>query len=154
MDMSTIIELVSEWEGTLVVLPAPGDGTPEIAWGDAFFYYAPDQVMPTNRQPFATIVTKDYPDDHRSRLYREGHYRVNIHPGTSSFSTWTKDNTAGADATDSIFAHPAYGDAGWLAVINPGAKTSGAVRALLREAFDLDRNRYERRQQRTRDRDD
>jgi hypothetical protein len=149
MDMSTIIELVGEWKGAHMVRPAPGDGTPEIAWGDVFFYYAPDQVMPMNRQPFATIVTKDYPDDDRSKLYRQGHYRVNIHPGRDSFSRWTQDNTASPDSTDTIFAHPVYGGAGWLAVINPGPQTSDAVQALLREAFDLDRHRYERRQRHT-----
>lgn len=145
MDMSTIIEMVGEWEGALVVRPLPGDRTPEIAWGDTFFYYEPGHVMPVNRQPFATIVTKDYPDDDRSKLHREGHYRVNIHPGKGSFSTWTADNRSSPDSTDTIFAHPVYGDAGWLAVVNPGSKTSDAVRALLREAFELDRDRYERR---------
>jgi hypothetical protein len=144
--MSTIIELVREWQGALVVRPSPGDRTPEIAWGDAFFYYAPDQVMPTNRQPFATIITKDYPDDDQSELHRQGHFRVNIHPGRDSFSRWTQDSTVSPDATDIIFAHPIYGNAGWLAVINPGPRTSDAAQALLREAFDLDRHRYERHQ--------
>lgn len=145
MDMSVIIDLVKEWEGSLVVSPGPGDGTPEIAWGDTFFYYAPDHVVPTTRQPFATIVTKDYPGDHHSRLHREGVYRVNIHPSRGSFSTWTKNNTVRPDAMDIVFAHPVYGDAGWLAIINPGASTSRVVQSLLREAFDLDRVRFERR---------
>jgi hypothetical protein len=146
MDTSMIIELVKGWEGSLVVRPGPGDGTPEVAWDDTFFYYAPDHVMPANRQPFATIVTKDYPGDHKSKLHREGLYRVNIHPGKNSFSEWAKNSTASPDSIDSIFAHPVYGDAGWLAVINPGTRTTSVVSVLLREAFDLDRNRYERRQ--------
>lgn len=154
MDIPMIIELVNGWEGALVVRPVQGDGTPEIACGDTFFYYAPDQVMPTNRQPFATIVTKDYPGDDQSKLYREGHYRVNIHSAKRSFSSWTQDNMASADSTDRIFAHPVYGDAGWLAVINPGTRTAGAVQVLLREAFDLDRNRYDRRHRQTEEDDD
>lgn len=45
----------------------PGSEHPEISWSDHFFYYAPDGLVPRNRQPYATIVTKNYPDDVQSR---------------------------------------------------------------------------------------
>ena len=46
-----IIDLVHSWDGALVVTPEPGDDAPEIAWGDTFFYYAPDGNMPARTQP-------------------------------------------------------------------------------------------------------
>jgi hypothetical protein len=51
------------------------------SWGDLFFYYAPDGVVPTAGQPFATIVTKHYPDDAGSRLARPGAFRLNVAAG-------------------------------------------------------------------------
>ena len=63
-----IIGFVDGLDGVLALRPVPGDGTPEIAWGDTFFYYAPNGVVPQNTQPFATIVTKNYPGDDRSEL--------------------------------------------------------------------------------------
>ncbi len=58
---------VESLDGVLTLHPAPGDGTPEVAWGDLFFYYAPDGVVPS-AQPFATVVTKDYPGEPSSGL--------------------------------------------------------------------------------------
>src|SRR6201999_106330 len=78
MEIDDIIELVRGWDGTVAVTAGPDDGAPEIAWGDTFCYYAPDGSMPARTQPFATIVTKDYPDDESSRLDRAGVFRVNI----------------------------------------------------------------------------
>ncbi len=60
MSIDEIIAFVDAMEGVLILKPQPGDGSPEISWGDVFFYYAPDGVVPKS-QPFATIVTKDYP---------------------------------------------------------------------------------------------
>ncbi|MFN8199426.1 MAG: DUF6194 family protein [Nakamurella multipartita] len=53
----------------------------EISWSDHFFYYAPDGLVPRNRQPYATIVTKNYPDDVQSRLDDPDRWRLNIHVG-------------------------------------------------------------------------
>ncbi|MET4783441.1 DUF6194 family protein [Glaciihabitans sp. UYNi722] len=117
MTTADIVKMVSDWEQVLVVTPGPGDGSPEVAWGDTFFYYTPDGEMPTSTQPFATIVTKNYPDDDQSEL-------------------------------DRVITHPVYGGMGWLAVLNPGAQTLSVTRELLREAYELDRNRSERRHDR------
>lgn len=75
--MDEIVERVSAWEGVLVLPPGPGDGSPQVSWGDVFFYEAPDGRVPSG-QPFAIIVTKDYPGEPSAGLNRPGSFRVNI----------------------------------------------------------------------------
>ncbi|MEU8705012.1 DUF6194 family protein [Streptomyces sp. NPDC048565] len=155
MTIDEIIEFVEGLDGVLTVRPVPGDGSPEISWGDAFFYHAPDGVVPRATQPFATIVTKNYPGDERSRLDRPDAFRVNVTAGKEAFGTWT-GHAPGAQgepgpgddpgAVDTVIAHPVYGSAAWLAVVNPGPRTEAVVRRLLREAHDRARARRERRE--------
>ncbi|MBB5917375.1 hypothetical protein BJY24_006287 [Nocardia transvalensis] len=152
MDIEEIIAYVENFGGVRTQCPGPGDGTPEIAWGDTFFTYSPDATVPATGQPFATIVTKNYPGDERSRLDRPGVFRLNIHAGRELFLEWTgheprrtADEGADPSTADTLVAHPVYGTAGWLAVVNPGANTDQAVRDLLRAAHDRARARYERR---------
>ncbi|MEU9045235.1 MULTISPECIES: DUF6194 family protein [unclassified Kitasatospora] len=152
MTMDEIISFVDGLDGVLTMRPAPGDGSPEISWGDTFFYYAPDGVTPTTTQPFATVVTKDHPGDEASRLDRPDTFRVNISAGKEAFIRWTGHaprEPAGTEpdpsATDTVLAHPVYGTAGWLAVVNPGSRTEAAIRELLRAAYRLARSRHERR---------
>ncbi|MEU4832150.1 DUF6194 family protein [Streptosporangium sp. NPDC023615] len=152
MSIDEIIEFLSGLEGVLTLRPAPGDGSPEISWGDVFFYHAPDGAIPERTQPFATIVTKDYPGDGRSRLDRPGAFRVNVSAGKDAFAEWTgrrprDPEPEGTDpsVTDTVIAHPVYGAQGWLAVVNPGPRTEPAVRELLRTAHDLARSRHGRR---------
>ncbi|WP_280420440.1 DUF6194 family protein [Nocardia carnea] len=137
--------------GVLTLRPAPGDGSPELAWGDTFFYYAPDGEVPARTQPFATIVTKDYPDDDRSRLDRPGSFRLNIAAGPEAFREWTGHHPRDAksvdddpSARDTVIAHPVYGSAGWLAIVEPGPRTTQAARDLLRIAYDRARSRAEK----------
>ncbi|RPF43701.1 hypothetical protein EDD96_0210 [Streptomyces sp. Ag109_G2-6] len=152
MTIDEIIGFVGGLDGVLITQPAPGDGTPEISWGDTFFSYAPDGTTPTAAQPFATIVTKDYPGDEASRLDRPDTFRVNIAAGKEAFRKWTgrsPRDPSGTEpdpsATDTVIAHPVYGAAGWLAVVNPGERTHAATRELLRTAHGLARARHERR---------
>ncbi len=145
MTIADIVTLVSDWDGVLAVTPGPGDDAPEVAWGDTFFFYAPDGEMPKATQPFATIVTKNYPDDELSRLNREGIFRVNMHPSRASFTTWSAKSGDDPSALDQFFAHPVYGQLGWLAVVNPGSQTAESTAELLREAYELARARYDRR---------
>ena len=151
MRMDEVIEFVEALGGVLTLRPRPGDGSPEISWGDAFCYYAPDGVVPRT-QPFATVVTKDYPGDEGSRLDRPGAFRVNVAAGTDEFRRWTgrspRDPATGEvdpGTPDVVFAHPVYGDLGWLAVVDPGPRTSQALRDLLRTAHSGALTRYERR---------
>ncbi|MGW5170201.1 DUF6194 family protein [Streptomyces nodosus] len=152
MTMDEIISFVDGLDGVLTVRPAPGDGSPEISWGDTFFSYAPDGVAPATAQPFATIVTKDYPGDTASALSRPDTFRVNIAAGSEAFLHWTghaprEPATAEVDftAVDTVLAHPLYGSAGWLAVVNPGPRTEAATRELLGIAHRGARLRHERR---------
>ena len=149
MDIDEISNRIEALDGVLVLRPGPGDGSPEISWGDRFFYYAPDGVVPTS-QPFATIVTKDYPDDTLSELDREGRWRVNIHVGRERFReltgqepravTWSDFATA-----DVFMPHPVYGALGWASVVNPGDRTMTQVEALLQSAHEDARARDARR---------
>ncbi|WP_280263866.1 DUF6194 family protein [Nocardia wallacei] len=153
MSIDEIIEFIESLGGVLTLRPGPGDGTPEIAWGDAFFYYAPDGQVPTTGQPFATIVTKDYPDDTASRLNRPDAFRLNISAGKEAFIEWTghtprETPAVDASATDTVLPHPVYGSAAWLAIVNPGPSTEAPARELLRAAHDRARSRYERRAER------
>ncbi|MFC5828360.1 DUF6194 family protein [Nonomuraea insulae] len=156
MTIDEIISFAGGLDGVLTLRPASGDGTPEISWGDTFFYYSPDGVVPTTTQPFATVVTKNYPGDEASRLDRPDTFRVNISAGKEAFVRWTghaprEAATTEADpsATDTVIAHPVYGAVGWLAVVNPGSGTEATTRDLLRTAYELARSRYERRTEST-----
>ncbi|MFD5095719.1 DUF6194 family protein [Amycolatopsis thailandensis] len=158
MTIEEIIELVSGRDGVLVLTPSEGDGRPELSRGDAFFYYSPDGVVPTTVQPFATVVTKNYPGDESSRLDRPDTFRVNIHAGKEEFTERlgrTPREAARTDVDpgveDTLIAHPVYGTAGWLAIVNPASNTEAAVRELLDTAYRLDRARYERRADSSRD---
>lgn len=142
--MHEIIETVRGFDGALVFIPQQGSEYPEIAWGDAFFYYAPDGVMPQRTQPYATIITKNYPDDSASRLDEPGRFRVNIHPGVETVER-LMDAAADPSDVDVFFRHPLYGTAGWISVINPAAHTSEQVVSLLRAAHDAARARAARR---------
>nr|WP_028478959.1 DUF6194 family protein [Nocardia sp. CNY236] len=147
-----IINFVAGLVGVLTIRPLPGDGSPEISWGDTFFYYAPDGAVPVATQPFATIVTKNYPGDETSRLDRPNTYRLNIAAGKREFTRWTGhtpretfSNAIDPGGDDTIIPHPVYGSAGWLAVVNPGPRTDADARELLRTAHRIARARYERR---------
>lgn len=151
MNMDEIIDFVTGLGDVLVMRPQPGDGSPEISWGDTYFYYTADGATPSAVQPFATIVTKDYPDDRASRLDRPGAFRVNIAAGTTEFTRWTgrtPRETANAQVDyavdDAVLPHPVYGTAGWLAVVNPGLNAGAATRDLLRTAYHRARSRHER----------
>ncbi len=152
MQIDEIAEFIESLGAVRTWRPAAGDGSPEVSWGDFFFYYAPDGVLPRS-QPFATIVTKDYPDDRVSRLDRPGAFRVNVAAGSAEFRRWTgrgprEPVTEQVDpsAVDVLFAHPVYGALGWLAVVEPGARSEAPLRELLRTAHRLARARHERRE--------
>lgn len=151
MTIDDIIEHVTALGGVLTLQPQPGDGTPEIAWGDVFFYYAPDGQLPKT-QPFATIVTKDYPDEPPSGLDLAGAFRLNISAGAAEFRAVTgrdpREQTPpdiDPSTPDAVIPHPVYGHLAWLAVINPAKRTSTKVLELLDSAHRTARARYQRR---------
>jgi len=144
MEMKEIVDAVSGFEGVVVVIPGERSGSPELAWGDAFFYYAPDGVMPERTQPYGTIVTKNYPDDEESRLDEPGRFRVNIHVGRDRAPQIVDEGASPADV-DVFVSHPLYGTAGWVSVVNPAASTSEQAISLLHDAHEAARARASRR---------
>ncbi|KUM87712.1 MULTISPECIES: DUF6194 family protein [Streptomyces] len=142
--MEQIIATVRGFDGALVVVPEPGGDSPEIAWGDAFFYYVPDGRTPQNTQPYGTIVTKDYPDDTASALDPPGRWRVNVQVGRPALPELLGERHDAA-AADVLLPHPVHGSLGWICVVNPGERTTGTVVRLLREAHEAARARAARR---------
>ncbi|KAA0960705.1 hypothetical protein FQ142_07365 [Microbacterium sp. ANT_H45B] len=142
MDMESIIRTVQTFEGATVFQPEPGSAYPEISWGDAYFYYAPDGVMPERTQPYGTIITKDYPDDASSNLDEHGRFRVNVNAGRGAVAQ-LPDGLDPA-SVDTFFPHPLYGAGGWISVINP-TTTADQLMEWLRAAHDAARARTERR---------
>lgn len=152
MMMQQIVELVQTFDGALVLSPTEGSEHPELSWGDHFFYYGPDRQVP-NGQPYATIVTKDYPDDTTSDLDPPGRWRVNIHVGptviTELLGSAAGPSSVATDPDDTFILHPVHGSWGWVSVVNPGARSGDAVLALLRQAHVDARRRADRRVRRT-----
>ncbi|MEB8336068.1 DUF6194 family protein [Streptomyces endophyticus] len=145
--MEQIITSVRGFDGALVLAPEPGGDAPEIAWGDAFFYYAPDGEVPQAVQPYGTIVTKNYPGDVLSDLDAPGRLRVNIQTDRATFRQLTGESSVDYAAVDTVLPHPVYGAQGWVCVVNPGERTYDTVLRLLRAAHDAARARSERRRQ-------
>lgn len=151
MTLQQILSEVRTFDGITELAPQPGSDYPEIAWGDHFFYYAPNGQVP-RRQPYATIVTKDYPDDMASRLGGADRWRLNFHVGTEIFVELTGHDPAEVDDSDVDFGaedvfnpHPLYGTYGWVCVVNPGIRTLDRALEALCGAHQADRRRVERR---------
>lgn len=148
MTIDEITAYVESLGDVLTLRPGPGDGSPEIAWGDLFFYFSPDGVLPPG-QPFATVVMKNYPDEPDAGLDRPGAFRVNVAAGSTAFRTWTGGEPTvsggGRAPDDTIAQHPVYGGLGWLCVVNPGERTAHDLRGLLRTAHELAAHRRRRR---------
>jgi len=141
MSPEDVIAFVAGFAGVAAQTPGPGDGSPEIAWGDTFFYYDPDDRESARRMPFATIVVKDYPGfDEFSDLGREGAFRVNAGVGRER----VPDASGSVDyaAFDVLLPHPVYAKQGWVSVVNPGVATEALLRSLLTEAYERAKGRY------------
>jgi hypothetical protein len=145
--MEQILETVRTFDGVLELAPAVGSEFPEIAWGDHFFYYAPDGLVPEREQPYATIVTKNYPDDTLCDLDIPDRWRLNIHVGRSAFIELIgedpRSEPASCDyaATDIVLPHPVYRAQGWVSIINPGESASRQAFRLLGAAHEDARRR-------------
>jgi hypothetical protein len=139
VSVSELIEFLSGLPGVVVVTAGPENGAPEVAWGDSFFLYDPDDDLPPERQlPFATIVTKNYPGfDTASDLDRPGVFRLNIAVGRTAFEEIVghppevKADGVDHTALDRLLPHPVYATQGWVCVLNPGAAAGEQVRSAL-----------------------
>jgi hypothetical protein len=150
MTRDEVIDYVTrELEGTLVVVASEENGAPEVAWGDTFFFYDPDDItVPEKRLPYATIVVNDYPGfDEASDLKRTGVYRVNLWVSRDTYERQTSGDDVSAidySVLDKVIPHPVYGPQSWLSVLNPGPVTESTVKDLLAEAHDRARKRHEK----------
>ncbi len=125
------------------------------AYGDLFFYYAPE---PGTRSElyFATVKTTDDHFDHRSALARMGAYRLNMAVGVDKFQRLfgrpadvaRADEAGRYDYTviNELLPHPLYGGAGWVCILNPNKQTFQAVVVpLLSESYERAAAEYELR---------
>lgn len=155
MTLEQILTEIRSLAGVLELAPQVGSEHPEISWGDFFYYYCPDGELPSNRQPYATIITKDYPDDAGSRLDSSDRWRLNIHAGPRLFADLVGyppesigESVVDFSEEDVFLPHPHYGAYGWVAVVNPGPQTTTQALEALRKAHLADQQRVERRQSR------
>jgi hypothetical protein len=151
MSMDQLLETIRAFDGVLELAPREGSAFPAISWGDYFFYYAPNGQVPQRGQPYATIVTKNYPGDALCDLDHPDRWRLNIHVGTDAFVELTGENPRAEaarwdfTATDVVFPHPLYRAQGWVSIINPGPGTLVLAARLLQQAHEDARRRAERR---------
>jgi len=149
--MDDILQTIRAFDGVLELAPTEGSAFPELAWGDHFFYFAPDGRVPQREQPYATIVTKNYPGDTLRDLDRPDRWRLNIHVGTEAFVQLTGEHPRAEPTswdytlTDTVLPHPVYRAQGWISIVDPGPGTHELATRLLRQAHDDARRRTERR---------
>ena len=150
MSMDRLVAEIRGFDGVLDFAPAPGSAAPAVAWGDHFFYYAPTGLVPPREQPYATIVTKNYPGDTDCDLDEPGRWRLNIHVGRAAVSALTEESRGDPvprdhPVADVVIPHPVYRAQGWVAIVNPGPETYDLAVRLLRQAHADARRRAERR---------
>ena len=144
MTEDDLIAFVSALPGVVTQTAAPGDGSPEIAWGTTFFYYDPTGETPASQRfPFATILVKDYEGfDEASRLGRPGVFRLNVSVGRERYEELLGHRPSAFDGhrdsydyavLDEVIPHPLYGQQAWVAILNPDA-AAGLARQLITDS--------------------
>jgi len=153
MDQDAIIQYITDtFAGVEVLRPSDGPGA-----GDTFFFTAAQRdVDPRHRQPFATIVTKDYQNfDTSSQLDRPNVFRLNIGVSRDTFRTLFgylpgKQNAESAEydyaALDRVMPHPVYAPQSWVCVLNPSLQTFETLKPLLAEAWSIVEARHSKQQ--------
>jgi hypothetical protein len=156
MDSSREEELVhtlTELPGVATLTAGPENGAPEVAWGDSFFYYDPDDSIPADRRmPFATIVVKDYPGfDTASDLDRPGVYRLNLAVGRARFAELfgfgpaefaAHRDTFDFTTLDRVIPHPVYASQGWVSILVPDSQTKNQAAELIAHAHQRAKDRF------------
>jgi Family of unknown function (DUF6194) len=144
---------LTDQPGVIVVMASEAGGAPEVAWGDSFFFYDPDDSIPADRRfPFATIVIKDYPGfDTASNLDRPGVYRLNLAVGRSRFEElfgFPPAEFAGHQDSfdytvlDQVIPHPVYARQAWVSILVPGERAGDQVSTLIAHAYRRAKDRY------------
>jgi hypothetical protein len=149
LNQSQIVDYIARsFDGVDVVVGSPEHGDPEVAWGDTFFSYDPNQNLPPHRRtPFCTIVTKNYPGwDEASNLNRPNVYRVNVGLSRDAYRALFPDETTyDFTSLDQLMPHPVYGRQHWVCVVNPTDAMFERLKPLLQDAYSLAVRRSEGR---------
>jgi hypothetical protein len=147
MTADEITALVAAMPGVVLLTVDENYDAPEAWRGDTFFYYDPHNDQPPDRRlPFVTVIHHDYEGwDMVSNLDRDGVFRLNIAVGRDRFKELLgfppAAHAANRDrfdytAVDQFLPHPAYAVQGWVAILNPGERTSAQARDLLVHAHE------------------
>ena len=153
MDEEELVRALTHLPGVVTLTAGPENGAPEVAWGDSFFYYDPDDSIPADRRmPFATIVVKDYPGfDTASNLDRPGVFRLNLALGRARFAELfgftpaefaAHQDAFDVTALDRVIPHPVYATQGWASVLVPDSQTKDQVAELIAHAHHRAKDRY------------
>jgi Family of unknown function (DUF6194) len=144
---------LSDLPGVVTTVASKENGAPEMAWGDSFFFYDPEDAIAADRRfPFATIVIQDYPGfDTESNLARPGVFRLNLSIGRSRFVELFGFPPASFDdhrgefdfaELDRVIPHPLYGQQAWVSVLVPGEGTRDQLPGLIAHAYQRAKDRY------------
>ncbi len=115
--------------------------------GYTFFFYRDDHM-----HAFATIASTGNEYEKISALDRPGVYRLNLGVRKDTFQSLFgkgKIDVSAYDFTtlDVILPHPDYSSQHFLCVLSPSEATfEKQIRPMLAEAYDLAKNRYNKRQ--------
>lgn len=113
--------------------------------GYMFFFYRDDHM-----HAFATIASTGNEYEKISNLDRPGVYRLNIGVSRDTFQAMFgkgKIDVSAYDFTalDIIMPHPDYSSQHFICVLSPSEATFEQIRPLLAEAYDITKNRYNKR---------
>jgi hypothetical protein len=153
MSEAELVHALTDLPGVATTTADQASGAPEVAWGDSFFFYDPDDSIPADRRfPFATIVVKDYPGfDVASNLDRPGVFRLNLAVGRARFEELfgfppaefpQHENVFDFTVLDQVIPHPVYAKQGWISVLVPGERTKDQVRELITYAHERAKDRH------------
>lgn len=116
------------------------------AYGYLFYFYSDD-----HRMPFLTIANSDNDYDKVSNLNREGVFRVNLGIRKETFAELFPNNPEGGDVTydftilNTFLPHPDYAKQYFICILNPSEANEDTFRKLVREAHEVAKQRYDRK---------
>lgn len=116
------------------------------AYGYLFYFCGDD-----HRMPFLTIASSDNDYDRVSNLSRDGVFRVNLGIRRETFAGLFPDSGDGGEVTydftmlNTFLPHPEYAKQHFICILNPAGSNDEAFRNLVREAHEVAKQRYERK---------
>ena len=116
-----------------------------VNMGYTFFFYRDDHM-----HAFATIASTGNEYEKISNLDRPGVYRLNIGVSRDTFQAMFGKgkidvNVYDFTALDTIMPHPDYSSQHFICVLSPSEVTFEKIKPLLTEAYDVAKNRYNKR---------